>query len=103
MSNPPPGSEREPTHGRVYVLFGVVYLIITLVWFWLAPANAPTDPSKFDASMRKFIEFFAIVAAPLWFLSTFTQAESFRARIVALSVGIVVLLPLPLVVGVTPL
>ncbi len=86
-----------------YVAFGLVYAAVTLLWMWATTSNQLIFDSKFDESMSKFGEFFAIVAAPLWFFTSLNQLESFRARVTALAIGLVVLAPLPLFVGVSPL
>jgi hypothetical protein len=53
--------------------------------------------------MRAFGEFFAVVAAPLWFFTTLNQLETFRSRVAVLTLGLCLLIPLPLFVGVSPL
>jgi hypothetical protein len=85
------------------VAFGVLYIIITLLWLWVAPANRPVDSERFDQAMRAFGEFFAVVAAPLWFFTTLNQLERFRSRVAVLTLGLCLLIPLPLFVGVSPL
>lgn len=84
-------------------MFGIAYAALTLLWMWATTSNQLIFDSKFDESMSKFGEFFAIVAAPLWFFATLNQVRSFRIRIIALVIGLVVLVPLPLFVGVSPL
>ncbi len=86
-----------------YVVFGVLYVLVTLLWLWVAPANRPVDSERFDQAMRAFGEFFAVVAAPLWFFTTLNQFESFRSRVAVLALGLCLLIPLPLFVGVSPL
>ena len=85
------------------VVFGALYVLVTLVWLWVAPANRPVDSERFDQAMRAFGEFFAVVAAPLWFFTTLNQIETFRSRVAALTLGLCLLIPLPLFVGVSPL
>lgn len=86
-----------------YVVFGVLYVLVTLLWLWVAPANRPVDSERFDQAMRAFGEFFAAAAAPLWFFTTLNQLESFRSRVAVLALGLCLLIPLPLFVGVSPL
>lgn len=86
-----------------YVVFGVLYVLVTFLWLWVAPANRPVDSERFDQAMRAFGEFFAVVAAPLWFFTTLNQLESFRSRVAVLALGLCLLIPLPLFVGVSPL
>lgn len=85
------------------VAFGAAYLILTGLWFWATTTNQLILESTFDESMAKFGEFFAIVAAPLWFFTTLNQVRTFTRRVIALAIGIAVLAPLPLFFGVSPL
>ena len=94
---------RRKVETGTYVVFGVLYVLVTLLWLWVAPANRPVDSERFDQAMRAFGEFFAVVAAPLWFFTTLNQLESFRSRAVVLTLGLCLLIPLPLFVGVSPL
>jgi hypothetical protein len=95
-------SERNPRTVTL-VAFGIAYAALTLLWMWATTSNQLIFDSKFDESMSKFGEFFAIVAAPLWFFATLNQIESFRWRVTVLALGIVLLVPVPLVAGVSPL
>jgi hypothetical protein len=85
------------------VAFGVGFAALTLLWMWATTSNQLIFDNKFDESMSKFGEFFAIVASPLWFFATLNQIASFRWRVITLSIGVVLLFPLPLFVGVSPL
>jgi hypothetical protein len=94
---------RRKVETVTYVVFGVLYVLVTLLWLWVAPANRPVDSERFDQAMRAFGEFFAVVAAPLWFFTTLNQLETFRSRVAVLTLGLCLLIPLPLFVGVYPL
>jgi hypothetical protein len=94
---------RRKAETVTYVVFGVLYIIVTLLWLWVAPANRPIDSERFDQAMRAFGEFFAVVAAPLWFFTTLNQLETFRSRVAVLTLGLCLLIPLPLFLGVSPL
>ena len=94
---------RRKAETVTYVVFGVLCIIVTLLWLWVAPANRPVDSERFDQAMRAFGEFFAVVAAPLWFFTTLNQLETFRSRVAVLTLGLCLLIPLPLFVGVSPL
>lgn len=97
------GDQRRKGETVTYVIFGVLYVIITLLWLWVAPANRAVDAERLDEAIRAFGEFFAVLAAPLWFFATLTQLEKFRTRVTVLTLGCVLLIPLPLFVGVSPL
>lgn len=97
------GDQRRKGETVTYVVFGVLYVLVTLLWLWVAPANRPVDAERLDEAVRAFGEFFAIVAAPLWFFATLTQLAKFRTRVTVLTLGCVLLIPLPLFVGVSPL
>lgn len=103
MSAEQHGDRRRHGETITYVLFGVLYIIVTLLWFWVAPANRPVDSPRLDEAIRAFGEFFAVVAAPLWFFTTLNQLEKFRSRVAVLALGLCLLIPLPLFVGVSPL
>jgi hypothetical protein len=94
---------RRPGETVTVVIFGVLYVLLTLLWLWVAPANRPVDTPRLDEAIRAFGEFFAVVAAPLWFFTTLNQLETFRMRVLVLILGLCLLIPLPLFVGVSPL
>jgi hypothetical protein len=68
----------------------------------LAIVAAPTQQasSLLDAIMYQFGEFLAIVASPLWFGVVWWLTAGVRTRVVLLVVGLVALVPLPLVLPV---
>ncbi|MEY4477039.1 MAG: hypothetical protein RJA31_543 [Actinomycetota bacterium] len=97
----------EPTRlgERERVLFaalGGLYLGLTVAWLFAVQANQLIGiDDTFQVAMMNFGEFFAIVAAPLWFFATFSQITTTTRRVVSLAIGLVVLFPFPLFFGVT--
>lgn len=102
-SIPQPNESRGGSPAVVLVVFGFVYIVVALLWMWATTSNQIIFESRFDESMSAFGEFFAIAAAPLWYFTTLNQIRSFSRRVVVLVLGLVLLAPLPLVVGVSPL
>jgi hypothetical protein len=82
-------------------VFGGLYAVWTIAWV-LAIVAAPTQQasSLLDAIMYQFGEFLAIVASPLWFGVVWWLTAGVRTRVVLLVVGLVALVPLPLVLPV---
>jgi hypothetical protein len=97
--------EPSPLGQRERILFaaiGGLYLGMTVAWLFAAQANQLIGiDDKFQQSMIKFGEFFAIVAPVLWFFATLSQIKSTMWRVVSLAVGLVVLFPFPLFFGVS--
>jgi len=94
-----PGTPRPKTENPVLLaVFGGLYVVWTVSWV-LAIVAAPTQQasSLLDAIMYQFGEFLAIVASPLWFGVVWWLTAGVRTRVVLLIVGLVALVPLPLV------
>ena len=105
QKDPEPLEPQKPVrHNPVFLaVFGGLYAVWSLSWI-LGVAAAPTQPasSLLDAVMYQFGEFLAIIAPPLWFGATWWLSEGLdiKTRISWLVVGLVLLLPLPLVLPV---
>lgn len=97
--------EPTPLGQRERILFaaiGGLYLGMTVAWLFASQANQLIGiDDKFQQSMIKFGEFFAIVAPVLWFFATLSQIKSTVWRIVSLVIGFIVLFPFPLFFGVS--
>ncbi len=96
-----PGTPRPKTENPVLLaVFGGLYVVWTVSWV-LAIVAAPTQQasSLLDAIMYQFGEFLAIVASPLWFgvVWWLSGGRSGRFRTLGLVVGLVLLVPLPLI------
>ncbi len=82
-------------------VLGGVYLAEAVAWLFAVRVNPIVFDDKFQESVARFTEFFAITAAPLWFLTTLALTHGMpRRRIAFLALGAVLLFPLPLVIGV---
>ncbi len=81
-------------------LFGGLYAVWTIAWV-LAIVAAPRQQAStlLDAIMYQFGEFLAIVASPLWFgvVWWLSGGRWGRSRTLWLVVGLVLLVPLPLI------
>lgn len=94
-----PAAPRPKTENPMLLaVFGGLYAVWTIAWV-LAIVAAPTQQasSLLDAIMYQFGEFLAIVASPLWFGVVWWLTAGVRTRVVLLIVGLVALVPLPLV------
>ncbi len=82
-------------------VLGAIYLAEAVAWLFAVRANPMIFDDKFQESVARFTEFFAITAAPLWFFTVIalTHGRPTR-RLVWLVVGAIVAFPLPLVIGV---
>lgn len=80
-----------------------LYLALAVAWLIATQSNKLIFDDDFAKLMSSFGEFWAIVAAPLWFFTVISQVKSFPVRAVWWAVGLVVLFPFPLFFGVSPL
>ncbi len=82
-------------------VLGAIYLAEAVSWLFAVRANPMIFDDKFQESVARFIEFFAITAAPLWFFTVIalTHDKPVR-RLVWLGIGAIAAFPLPLVIGV---
>ena len=77
----------EPRIVAMAVL-GAIYLAEAVAWLFAVRANPMIFDDKFQESVARFTEFFAITAAPLWFFTVIalTHGRPTR-RLVWLVVG----------------
>ena len=84
-------------------IFGGLYAAWSIAWV-LGIAASPTQPagSLLDAVMYQFGEFLGMIATPLWFgvVWWLTSGRQKTTRVVWLVVGLVALVPLPLILPV---
>jgi F0F1-type ATP synthase assembly protein I len=94
------GRVRNPA---IVAVFGGLYAVWAVAWV-LAVASAPAQPasSLLDAIMFQFGEFLAVVVTPLWFGVVWwkTQETRERTRVWLLVLGLVLLVPAPLIIPV---
>jgi hypothetical protein len=91
---PGSGGRRAATIG-----FAVPYLALAIGWVF-AVQYAPGPTQLFPAILWQFGEFLAMLSAPLWFAATLHLTAEQRPRVRAgwLALGVVVLLPWPIIV-----
>jgi hypothetical protein len=84
-----------------YGVFAGVYLLYTIGWFASVVRNTLTLAGLIPEIMYQLGEFLAIVAPGLWFGSVLLLTRGRRplARVLGLLVGMVVLVPWPMLVG----
>ncbi|GAB3036597.1 hypothetical protein GCM10027052_13740 [Parafrigoribacterium mesophilum] len=84
-----------------YGVFAGVYLLYTIGWFGAVLRNTLTLAGLIPEVMYQFGEFLAIVAPALWFgaVLLLTRGRRPLTRVLWLLVGMVVLVPWPMVVG----
>lgn len=103
-----PAARRTPRERAllaVTVVFGVLYLALTLGWIASAQLLGYPGIDLFGEIMWQFGEFLSLVAPALWFgavlaLSPETRARRVLVRTVGLALGLLVLLPWPYLLGV---
>ncbi|GAA1790807.1 DNA polymerase III subunit gamma/tau [Agromyces lapidis] len=82
-------------------VLGGVYLLYTIGWIITALRTATPGTSVVGDFMYGLGLWLAVLAAPLWFVLALRGARTARSRLVWLAVGVVVLAPLPFILGVT--
>jgi hypothetical protein len=101
---PPAGASRRPGMTAITVLFGLLYLALTVGWILGTGYTSAGTTGLVPQLLWQFGEFTAIIAAPMWF-GTAVLLTPWRlgVRAGALTLGLGVLLPWPvlplLVVG----
>ncbi|MET1044178.1 MAG: hypothetical protein ABWX59_08690 [Microbacteriaceae bacterium] len=95
----------RPTTGSVllvgYGIIGGIYLLYTVGWVIAITRDPFTMATLFAEIMSQFGEFLAIAAPAVWMASTFllTRGRSTVTRLGWLLAGVVLLVPVPLVLG----
>jgi hypothetical protein len=79
--------------------FAVPYLAITVGWIFAVQQLSSGSASLFGEILWQFGEFLAMLSAPLWLAATVTLTRQHRplVRVGWLALGLLVLLPWPLV------
>ena len=93
-----------PTSSIQLVTYGIlagVYLLYAVGWGITVVRSGLFSNNLFIEIMSQFSEFLAIIAAPLWFALAFTLTRGSRriVRLLWLVVGLVVLMPVPFILG----
>ena len=96
--------EPQPTSSALLVTYGIVagvYALYTVGWITTILRGSGTMASLLGEVMFQFGEFLAIAASPLWFAAVFflTRGGKPIVRLGWLIVGLVLLVPIPFVMG----
>jgi hypothetical protein len=96
--------EPQPTSSALLVTYGIVagvYALYTVGWITTILRGSGTMASLLGEVMFQFGEFLAIAASPLWFAAVFflTRGRKPIVRLGWLIVGLVLLVPIPFVMG----
>ncbi|WP_411698290.1 hypothetical protein [Conyzicola sp.] len=96
---------QAPTSSILLVTYGIVagiFLLYTIGWFTTVRSNTYVDPSAFGALMTGLGGLLAIAAAPVWFAAVFVLTRESKpiTRLLWLLLGLVLLVPIPFVLGV---
>jgi hypothetical protein len=97
--------EPQPTSSVLLVAYGIVagvYALYTVGWATTIFRGSGTMSTLLGEIMFQFGEFLAIAAAPLWFASVLflTRGRRPSLRLLWLLVGLLLLVPVPFVLGV---
>ena len=84
-----------------YGILAGVYALYAVGWGITVVRSGLFSTNLFIEIMSQFSEFLAIIAAPLWFALAFMLTRNSRriVRLVWLVVGLVVLMPVPFILG----
>jgi hypothetical protein len=78
-----------------------MYLGYVVAWLFAVQSNQLIgNDDRVAQAMAQFGEFFAIVSPALWFFATMSLVRTPMARVLALTIGLIVLFPFPLFFGV---
>jgi hypothetical protein len=97
--------EVEPATGSgllvLYGLFGGIFILYTVGWLIAVQRMTTTIANPFFDFMSKFGEFFAVASPAIWFIGLLyvTRQSKARHRVFWLVIGVVVLMPVPFVLG----
>lgn len=94
-----------PTSSFLLVTYGIIagaFLLYTIGWFTTVRRSTYIDPSVLGAFMSTLGEVLAVLAAPVWFGSVLllTRTSKPIVRLLWLLLGLVLLVPIPFVLGV---
>ena len=94
-----------PTSSFLLVTYGIVagiFLLYTIGWFTTVRRSSYIDPSALGAFMSILGEVLAVASAPVWFGAVFLLTRDAKplVRLLWLLLGLVLLVPIPFVLGV---
>ena len=93
-----------PTSSILLVTYGIVagvFLLYAIGWFTTVRRSSYVDPSVLGSFMSVLGEILAVAAAPVWFGVVFllTRRSKPIVRLLWLLLGLVLLVPIPFVLG----
>jgi hypothetical protein len=93
-----------PMSSVLLVTLGIlagIYLLYTVGWFTSASRNIALPVGALDVAMAHLREYLSVAAPALWFGTTLllTRGQKSIFRVLWLVLGVIVLLPLPFVLG----
>ena len=94
-----------PTSSFLLVTYGIIagiFLLYAIGWFTTVRRSSYIDPSALGAFMSILGEILAVAAAPVWFGAVFVLTRDSKplVRLLWLLLGLVLLVPVPFVMGV---
>ena len=94
-----------PTSSILLVTYGIIagiFLLYAIGWFTTVRRSSYVDPSVLGAFMSILGEVLAVAAAPVWFGAVFllTRHSKPIVRLLWLLLGLLLLIPVPFVLGV---
>ena len=97
--------EAAPISSILLVTYGIVagvFLLYAIGWFTTVRRDTYVDPNALGAIMWTLGQALAVAAAPVWFGAVFwlTRASKPITRLLWLLLGLVLLVPVPFVLGV---
>lgn len=100
-----PVDPETPTSSILLVTYGIVagiFLLYAIGWFTTVRRSSYIDPSVLGAFMSILGDVLAVAAAPIWFGGVFllTRHSKPIVRLLWLLLGLVLLVPVPFVLGV---
>jgi len=94
---PSAGPARRAGTAPLTILFGLLYLVITVGWILGTGYTSAGSTELFPQLTWQFAEFTAIIAAPVWFGTTVLLTSGrLGVRVGFLALGLGVLLPWPI-------
>lgn len=100
-----PAAHEAPTSSILLVSYGIIagiFLLYAIGWFTTVRRSSYIDPSVLGAFMSILGEVLAVAAAPVWFGAVFllTRHSKPIVRLLWLLLGLLLLIPVPFVLGV---
>jgi hypothetical protein len=97
--------EEAPTSSILLVTYGIIagiFVLYAIGWFTTVRRSSYIDPTALGAVMSVLGEILAVAAAPVWFGGVFVLTRNSKplTRLLWLLLGLVLLVPIPFLLGV---